>query len=78
MITWFWSRVGTLGVTTYKIATLLRFHPANAYFDYQVYMDTFYLVCLYLMQVYWTVLLIQMIKHYNKTGQNVDLQQQIR
>jgi len=49
-----------------------------AWFNIHIGMYVFYLSCLYIMQIYWTVLLFSMIQNYNRTGQNNDLQFQVK
>ena len=78
MVLWMYTRIGTLGYTIFLIATEMRYPPEMAGFNIHIGMYVFYLSCLYIMQIYWTFLLIAMIQNYNKTGQNNDLQFQVK
>ena len=78
MVLWMYTRVGTLGYTIFLVATEMRYPPEMVGMNIHIGMYVFYLSCLYIMQIYWTFLLIAMIQNYNKTGQNNDLQFQVK
>lgn len=78
MILWFYSRIGTLGYSIYLMATKMKYPAQIAYFDFHVNMYVFFAIILYIMQIYWTVLLLAMGKVYIRDGKTVDLSYQIK
>lgn len=78
MVLWFYSRIGTLGYSIYLLASQMKYPAEIAHFDFHTKMYVIFLSCIYIMQIYWTVLLIAMGNVYIRTGKTVDLSYQVK
>lgn len=58
MTLWFWTRIYNFGMFTFRVATEMKYGPGLEHFNVHVNIYSVFLVVLFLLQLYWTVLLI--------------------
>jgi hypothetical protein len=77
MAFWFWTRLYNFYWFTYLVYTEMFFPKGLEQFNIHTRLYSLFLFILFLMQIYWTVLLLQMLHAFTKTGATTDLQMQI-
>jgi len=73
MALWFWTRLYNFYWYTYLVATQMFFPKGLEHFNIHTRLYSLFLIILFLMQIYWTVLLLQMLLAFTKTGATTDL-----
>jgi len=73
MALWFWTRLNNFYWFTYLIATQMFFPKGLEHFNIHTRICSLFIIILFLMQIYWTVLLLQMFLAFTKTGSTTDL-----
>ena len=78
MLLWFWTRLFNFSIFTYRVTTEMYYPEGLEQFNPHTRLYALFLGILLLMQVYWTVLLLQMLHAFTKTGATTDLQMQVK
>ena len=77
MVLWFWTRLYNFSIFTYLVFTTMFYPKGLEHFNIHTRLYSLFLFILFLMQIYWTVLLLQMLHAFTKTGAATDLQMQV-
>ena len=75
MSVWFWTRIHNFGYMTYRVFKDMHYPADLEQFNVHTRIYAVFLLIIFLLQIYWTVLLLQMLAHFFKSGTTTDLQQ---
>lgn len=75
---WIWTRVHNFARFQWFVLTRMFYPAGREQFNMHTRIYAFYGIVLFVMQLYWTVLLIQMMLSYLKYGSLTDLQRQVK
>lgn len=75
---WFWTRLFNFAMFTYLVTVEMYYPLGLEQFNIHTRLYALFMGILFLMQIYWTVLLLQMLLAFTKTGATTDLQMQVK
>lgn len=78
MVIWFWTRIFNFGYFTYRIANDMAYPEGLEHFNIHTRIYSVFLFIIFMLQVYWTVLLMQMLMSFCRTGVYTDLARQVK